>query len=210
MNLDPSLTKKTLASPFRHGMPGDLGFERVKALDFTKVEEIHQNEFGVTRKTDPKPMLVTYGLVNCVGVAGYSEDTGVGFLAHYQDNTELPLAISMLLYHISQSADGQAATFRVRIKGGISGMSEHLVSGLRSRLALPLREDIRFELDGNTSDVLRPDIGGVDLGIDTQTGALIETYNPLQNPYHREHLPPEYQDLVFNSTTPSVRYVPKG
>ncbi len=207
-NFDPA---KYGFGEFSRRMPPKRLFDiinpEIAPLDWPRVEEIHQNEFGVTRASDPKPILVTYRIANCVGIAGYSGETGVGFLAHYQHNTDVPSAVGMLLYHLVQATGGQPTTFDVRMKGGLRGMSEHLVNDLRHSLALPLREEVTFRLDGIETEILRSG-GGVDLGIDTQTGTFIDQYSPLQNPSHREPLSKEYKALVFSSTMPSIHYTP--
>lgn len=179
--------------------------EQIK--DYGLVEEVFQNEFGVTTAQDPKPILVTYGLMNCVGLVGFNEDQNIGFVTHYQDNTNIDEAFGALLYHLSRLTEEQQRIFKVRIAGGLSGMSEKLVSQLKAKLQTPLRGDIRFELYGE--DVLVHDQKGRDIGIDTQTGKFIDSYNPLNNPNHREPYPPEVKKMIFQSSHPKIHYFSK-
>lgn len=175
--------------------------------DYGLVEEIFQNEIGVTIAQDPKPILVTYGLLNCVGLVGFNENQRIGFVMHYQDNTDVDKAFGVLLYNLSRLTKGQQRTFKVRIAGGLSGMSEKLVSKLKAKLQVPIRDDIRFEI--KAENVLGHVLEGRNIGIDTRTGGFIESYEPLKNPNHREPPPPEIKEMIFRSTHPSLHYFPK-
>jgi hypothetical protein len=180
-----------------------------RGLDYRNYEEIHQNEFGVTRATDKKPVLVTYGLVSCVGVAGYGQESNTGFLAHYQTNTDVPTAIGVLMYHLALATEDQGDTFNVRVKGGVTGMSEALVDDITYNLTLPKNSPVRFELDDNKLGLLNTEFtNACDLGIDTRTRTFIDSYNAMHNPDRRAHLPPHLMELVFASSSPQVHYAP--
>lgn len=172
-----------------------------------RVAEIFQNEFGLTTYSDLKPVLATYGLMNCVSIGGYEPELKIGFLTHYQDNTNLDNSFGYLLYQISRLTKDRNSLFKTKISGGISGMSERLVNELRRKLEISLRPDIKFEIIGE--DVLGHGVKGRDLVLDTCSGKFYDEYNPLTNPYRREPYPDNIKETIFRSKIPRLVYFPK-
>lgn len=181
--------------------------KRKESIDYAKTEEIFQNEYGITTTDDPKSILVTYGLVNCVGIVGFNPEQKIGFLAHYQDNTDIDGAFGTLLYWLSRITRGERRIFKVKIVGGVHGMLEELVKKLRAKLNQNLRDDIKFEII--KEDVLQHGVKGKDVGINTKTGEFISSYSPLNNPNHREPYPQYIKELIFQSKTPVLHYFPE-
>lgn len=172
-----------------------------------RVAEISQNEFGLTTANDEKPVLATYGLLNCVSISGYEHERKIAFLTHYQSNTDLDLAFGVLLYNISRITHSEHSLFKTKICGGLNGMSERLVNGLRRKLEGEPSLNINFELV--EENILGSEIKGRDLVIDASSGHFYDKYDPLSNPYRREPYPQWIKEMIFMSKLPKLSYFPK-
>lgn len=177
--------------------------------EYERVEEIFQNEYGITTSEAQKSVLATYGLCNCVGIAGYAEietpegKKNVGFLTHYQHNTNIDMAFGLLLYNLQKITKGRKVCFKTKIVGGIKNMSEHLVDKLRQKLRMST-EGISFENIGE--EVLISGVGGQDLVLDVTNGQFYNKYRPLNNPHHRPAIEDWKKNLVAQTQTPYLYY----
>lgn len=195
-----------------------LSSEQVQDESFSgpyeNVQEIFQNEFGITTSEDPKSILATYGLVNCTSILGLGklnalsgvEPLTIGFLTHYQHNTNIDAAFGMLLYNLSKLTSGQSVCFESRIVGGLRGMSEKQIEQLRWKLTTPLRRDITFNL---VEEKVLGD-SPIDAVLDLKNRQTYYKYDPLQNPFRREHPEPWKMELIYTCKTPLLVYFPNN
>ncbi|MBI2045673.1 hypothetical protein HYT23_06450 [Candidatus Pacearchaeota archaeon] len=142
--------------------------------DYGEVVEVHQREFALTSSRNPKPVLATHGVASCTGFAGWSQEHGVGFLAHYDALTDLPASLEHLLYRVSESVQHLPAKFEVRLLQG-DWPDRQTMEFLKARLNM--RDDISMKL-------VEEDVGGKmskSIALDTRTGQTY-TYNPMKNP----------------------------
>ena len=136
--------------------------------------EVFQAEFGVTRASDPKPVLATFGLGPCIAIGGYDRRSTVGFLAHF-DKPKDGLDSFGAIYHIlRQYVSPDTARFEVSLVGGQDGCSEGLLAEMKRVIkgseVYPMdlvREETLGSWDCNRS-----------LALDTRTGQ-VHAYNPL-------------------------------
>lgn len=149
--------------------------------DMEDVVEVDMNEQAVTRATDPKPVLATFGLGSCVALVGYEPSAKVGFLTHYSASTEVAGSFPTLLATLYRAGLSHEAPtrFEVRLVGGWEGDSDKLMSELETR--------VMFGTSFNMQIVER-DTGYVEQGrsiaLDTRSGELF-SYDPLKKPGRR-------------------------
>ncbi len=106
--------------PF-YEIPLDFATFRPEFLgDITDVVEVYMNQQAVTRATDVKPILATFGLGTCVSLVGYEPNQRVGFLTHYTSLTEIDDSFPDLLWALYKlGLSHEAPTrFEVRLVGG--------------------------------------------------------------------------------------------
>lgn len=142
------------------------------------VVEVDMNQQGVTRATDSKPVLATFGLGPCVSLVGYEPLAKVGFLTHYTSLTKVNDSFSELLwifYKIGLSHDAPTR-FEVRLVGGWEGSLDKLIGELKTRV----RYGTMFNME-----IVEEDTGyvggGRSVALDTRTGELF-SYDPMKNP----------------------------
>ncbi len=187
---------------YEHHISGRNSFAPYK-LNYEEVIEILQREFGVTRGDDSKPVLATYGLGLCVALVGWSPTYKIGFLAHYDANTDLSTSFGHLLYVISKQLEGKESEFYVRIFGGKEHASEQIIDFLKARLNI--RKDILMKLIEEETDSYR---NNTSIALDTRTGKLF-SYNPIFNPYRREITKLDMFGLIAEKTPARLVYAPK-
>jgi chemotaxis receptor (MCP) glutamine deamidase CheD len=142
-----------------------------------KVAEIMQREFGITQAGDVKPILATYGLGPCVGFLGWSSEHQLGFLTHYDRDTDIPFSFAHLLNELLKHKGHSDLDFNVRIIGGHTDYSERLIDSIKSHLNL--RRDIRMNL-------IQEDTGGYgwrSAALDTRTGEVFSYAINKNHPY---------------------------
>ncbi|MDP3639732.1 MAG: hypothetical protein Q8R53_00830 [Nanoarchaeota archaeon] len=165
------------------------------------VVDVSMNQQAVTRATDAKPVLATFGLGPCVSLVGYEPSEKVGFLTHYSASTEVNNSFPNLLatlYRIGLSHDGPTR-FEVRLVGGWE-REDKLIQELKTRV----RHGTMFNME-----IVEEDTGYVEEGrsvaLDTRTGELF-SYSPKNNPHTKipdeleimEMLIPCPADLVYS------------
>jgi len=165
------------------------------------VVDVSMNQQAVTRATDEKPVLATFGLGPCVALVGYEPSAKVGFLTHYSAGTEVDGSFPNLLatlYRIGLSHDSPTR-FDVRLIGGWEGDVDKLIGELKTRV----RHGTSFKME-----IVEEDTGyvadGRSVALDTRTGELF-SYNPKKNPNTKipnelermQMLIPRPADLVY-------------
>ncbi len=188
--------------------------EAVFCGPYENVQEILQQEFGITTSDDIKSTLATYGLGPCTSILGYGDiqdlTTGspltIGFLTHLQPTTNIDITFGILLYNLLRLTKRQPICFQSRIVGGLRGMSEKRVEQLRRKLTIPLRKDITFNL------VEEKVLGrkSIDAVLDVKNRQVYYNYDPLQNPFRRELLEQWKMGVIYHCKTPSLVYFPSN
>lgn len=168
--------------------------------DMDGVVDVSMNQQAVTRATDAKPVLATFGLGPCVALVGYEPSAKVGFLTHYSASTEVAQSFPNLLatlYRIGLSHEAPTR-FDVRLVGGWDN-ADKLIGELKTRV----RHGTSFNMK-----ILEEDTGyvadGRSVALDTRTGELF-SYNPQKNPNTKipneleqmQMLIPRPADLVY-------------
>ncbi|WP_312255821.1 hypothetical protein [Stutzerimonas nitrititolerans] len=82
----------------------------------SEVVEILQRELGITRASDPRPVLATVNVAMCTVFIGYDQENGIGFLGHF----DFPGNTSVLptLFNTLRNLSGNSATYKCTILGG--------------------------------------------------------------------------------------------
>ncbi len=173
------------------------GVQRPEFLgDMGDVVEVSMNQQAVTRATDAKPVLATFGLGPCVALVGYEPSAKVGFLTHYSASTEVAGSFPNLLailYRIGLSHE-TPTRFEVRLVGGWE-KEDGLIRELKTRV----RHGTSFNMK-----IVEEDTGCVDDGrsvaLDTRTGELF-SYNPMNNPNTK--MPDELEQMRMSIPRPA-------
>ncbi len=165
--------------------------------DFELVNEV--NQFQSDFATDEKPIIVTCGMANCVGLLAYDLEKGIAFLGHTDsfsfrytasDSFGNP-SISAHVGHIFRDLSTKDETFNltVIIAKGEFPESQYITT-IRQNLNKP-PSNVKIisitELDTDGS-----------IGIDKRTGKLV-SYDPKLNPFRSTDVGPAWGRAFFKS-----------
>ncbi len=140
-----------------------------------EVVEVAMREQAVTKATDDKPVLATYGIGPCIALVGYDPVNKIGFLTHYTNATELKHSFTSLLCALNRA--GCNYGFDVRIVCNDSFSSEKEIDLLRNLVEHRNLHGMRMvEEDLEPSGEISKSIA-----LDTRTGEVF-SYNPLEDP----------------------------
>ena len=172
--------------------------------DMAGVVEVRQKEQAVTRATDSKPILATFGLAACVSLVGYEERDRVGFLTHYDASTDLGESFTDILIALYKNGltHNRPNRFDVRIVTGWGYDSDaRIIDQLRTRVnggtffsMRVVEEDTDYEPQGKS------------IALDTRTGELF-SYDAAKNPHTKDLTElerlriviPRKADMVYDS-----------
>ena len=150
------------------------------AGNMADVVEIGQREQGVTRATDPKPVLATFGIGPCVSLVGYSGERQTGFLTHYDGTIGLRHSFSELFFNLYRLGHVDGDRFDVRLVGEHEGTSDGIMSGLKT--AIQHGSCFNMQLVEEDTGYIE---GSRDIALDTRTGETF-AYDPGKNPYRKQ------------------------
>ena len=165
-----------------------MSFSEVRVENMDKVHEVSQREGFFGFVGSDKYIPATYGIGPCVAVAGYSPNSGRGFLVHIDSMTDIdfknpPGSFEPLKSLMPIAVIGTKGLRRVSYDITIVQGEESIELLERVKKYLEILDNLNPNLtlnvnrNHNSSDSIRS------LALDLRTGKLFN-YNPSLNPLH--------------------------
>lgn len=198
--IDPRLLIRSWDAILLPGLVGGRGeFDYGQA---SASEEILSNEFAITHADAAKPVLVTCGIGDCIGLAAWEPDHRIGFLTHMPSGVDTEAVFQAL----ASLGNGQSMKFIVEMAGGIAdnNTDKRLMESLKVFLIEKNQHpNLSFAVNTDRAMVQTHstwNLRGQELGIDSRTGEFIGQYNPFRNPFSRraEDKPHQFSARAVN------------
>lgn len=164
-------------------------FDSVAINPPDEIREAGMSEIVISNARGLHPVLTTYGLGPCVGLAGYDPMNRFGFVTHIVTDSEIEKSGKMLLERIqAYRQEHSSAPLFIHLRGGIKGVSESTIGLIKQWmqesgiLMFVVSEEILAEpiLPGT----MIPEVPG-SLRLDVRTGSC-ERYDPKTNFYAKK------------------------
>lgn len=205
----------------------DVKFAETKVQDFVKSQftnlvssiiEVAENqpdlirEAGVSEavfsfKGSLRPIISTYALATCIGVAGYDPMNAFGFVVHFSEEDEIKASGDFLMSRIHAYREKNAnAPLLIHLRGGIKGMSELLLAKVKEWLS---SKDI-FTIIASEDTLQDPIAQGIgipkvpaSIKLDVRTG-VCEAYDRSTNPFAERDT--QQEKTVSQDTFENIMY----
>lgn len=104
--------------------------------NYDKCNIVFQQQFGITKSTNNKPFISTFGLSSCIGVVGYSSKYKLAFITHI-DNPKIIHDKNMgnIYYNIKQAIEENpdGIELEVQLFGGFQIYRQEIVDYIYSQ-----------------------------------------------------------------------------
>jgi len=152
----------------------------------TEVAEVLQGEFAVTSSNSRFPVLATYGVGPCVGVAGWDSNRKVAFLCHFDAQACVLSSQDSILDHLRRSSVSEGFSGELTIFSGMSTVRDRITQNVIELFRRDFGPAFKFQISNqNLGSSL--EAGGLALAVDSRNGSMM-TYRPMMNPFLREPL----------------------
>ncbi len=144
---------------------------REYSLDNPSAIEVFQHEYAITRATDRRPILQSFGAGPCVIVTLYDSVNKIGSIAHVDGTTDIYNSFDQTFAELNLLRRKNNSPIEARIMGGAKGLSEKIVYAIQDRLAeqgvsIVERDFLHYSING----------GSASIQLDTKTGK-VTNYN---------------------------------
>lgn len=108
----------------------------IEDKNYSECVEVYQQGFGITKSTNKKPFISTFGMSSCIGVVGYSSKYKIAFILHL-DNPKMIRDANMgsIYYKIKQAIgkNPDGIEFNSQLFGGFQMYKQEFVDYIYSQ-----------------------------------------------------------------------------